>query len=243
MADSQRHPKVTIIAPCKEVNDQVRQLITACFEMDYQDWELIVVDDRVCPGFPSKKRNFALKEARGDTIAFIDSDAHPRADWLTNALKTLNTGYSSTGYQPVAVCGPGILPKDACLREKASDLVLRCLPFAYRVIPRKKRVVNEFPTFNLVVKKEFIPKHGFKHYLTGEDTLFCEDLRKSGEILYNPEIVVYHNRRPLFRPFIKQISTYGLHRGHLISLALIGWLCFWIFYPANLIRGFLKRRL
>jgi hypothetical protein len=143
----------------------------------------------------------------------------------------------------VAVCGAGILPPDASLREKATDLVLRLLPYAYRVIPRKQRVVAEYPTFNLVVKKEFIPKGGFKHYLTGEDSLFCRELTKSGVIIYNPEIVVYHNRRPLFVPFIRQISTYGLHRGHLIGLAILGWLSVWLFYPANFVKGLLKRRL
>ena len=202
------------------------------------DKEIIVVDDYKCAGYPASKRNWALKKAKGDIVAFIDNDAYPSMDWLNNALPYLNLD------NVVAVCGAGILPADAPFLEQASDLVYRMLPFSYRVIPKKERIVKEFPTFNLIVKKKYVDLVGeFKSYLTGEDSLFCWELNKYGKIIYSPYVIVYHNRRPLFKPFIDQISTYGLHRGHLIRLALLGLITTVIFYGYNFIKGFFKKKI
>jgi hypothetical protein len=35
-----------------------------------------------------------------------------------------------------------------------------------------------------------------------------------GDALYAPDVMVYHHRRLLFRPHLKQIAGYGLHRGY-----------------------------
>jgi hypothetical protein len=34
------------------------------------------------------------------------------------------------------------------------------------------------------------------------------------KILYAPEVLVYHHRRPLFRPHLRQVRSYALHRGY-----------------------------
>jgi len=223
--------KVTIIIPCKTINQEVLKCVNECKKLPNQT-EIIVVDDNDCPGLPAAKRNWAIERASGGIVAFVDSDAWPAPDWLTNAIYYLNNGFSG-------VCGPGILPPDSSLLEQATDLVLRCLPYSYRVVPKKARVVAEFPTFNLIVKKDLAPR--FKNYLTGEDSLFCREL--PGMILYSPIVRVYHKRRPLFKAYWKQIGTYGLHRGHLIRLALLGWLSTWVVYGKNFILGFSRKRL
>jgi hypothetical protein len=171
-----------------------------------------------------------MERAKGEILAFIDSDAYPSYDWLTNALV----------YLPLCagVCGPGVLPPDAPLLEQAADLTYRLMPYAYRVTPQKQRIVAEFPTFNLIVWKDKAPK--FKSYLTGEDSLFCRELK--GSILYDPSILVYHNRRPLFKSFAKQVSTYGYHRGILIGLAFMGILITAYCYTTNFIYGLFKRK-
>ena len=191
--------------------------------------------DKICPGLPAEKRNYALKKAKGDLIAFIDSDAYPRADWLDSVILV----HGNT----VGVCGPGIIPFDAPFCEKAADLVFKLLPFSYRVTPKKRRFVTDYPTFNLIVRKDIIDRvGGFQHFLTGEDTLFCQAVSQYGDILYHPEIVVYHNRRPLFIPYFKQIATWAWHRGFLISFALAGWVGTWFVYPFNFMRGLFRHR-
>jgi len=190
-----------------------------------------VVDDVRCPGLPAHKRNWGMKKATGDIYAFLDNDAYPTFEWLNKALVYLKA-YA-------AVCGPGIIPPTSSLLQKATDLVYRCLPFSYRVKPGSQKVVKEFPTFNLLVWKHSAPK--FKPYLTGEDSLFCREIK--GDILYSPDIVVYHQRRPLFKPLWKQVATYGTHRGHLIRLAFLGWVSTVFIYGVNFVKGFFKRRI
>jgi glycosyltransferase involved in cell wall biosynthesis len=219
-----KDPVFSIIIPCRTIDKYTERCIQYC-QMLNNSKEIIVVTDEDCPGLPATKRNVAMQYAKGAVYAFIDADAFPSMDWLNNASIFLNDF--------PAVCGPGILPYDATFREKATDLVLRCLPYSYRVAQRTQRIVAEFPTFNLLVKKEYATK--FKSYLTGEDTLFCRAIKQG--ILYDPNIVVYHSRRPLFFPYWKQISVYGWHRGHLIGLAILGWFTTGVVYSVNFIRG------
>jgi glycosyltransferase involved in cell wall biosynthesis len=220
---------ISIIIPCRKIDDFTRRCVWYCTALP-EDKEIIVVPDEVCPGLPATKRNWAIEKAKGEILAFIDSDAYPSRDWLTNALVHLPMF--------AGVCGPGVLPPDAPISEQGADLVYRLLPYSYRVTPEEQRIVPEFPTFNLIVWKDKAPK--FKSYLTGEDSLFCRELK--GNILYDPSILVYHNRRPLFKSFSRQVSTYGYHRGLLIGMALGGILITCYCYITNFICGFFTCR-
>ncbi len=225
--------KFSIIIPYKTKNAYVERCLKWISYQTYKNYEVIEVPNTVCDGYPSEKRNWAILRAKGEFLAFIDADAYPSSDWLSNALKWLNEGY-------IGVCGAGILPADSSILEQAADLVLKWLPYSYRVTPKKERIVSEFPTFNLIVRKTDLL---FEPYLTGEDSLYCRKLSEKGKILYTPDVIVYHNRRPLFRPFWKQIATYGWHRGYLIRLALSGWVTTIVVYDYNFFKGFLKKKL
>jgi hypothetical protein len=224
-------PLFSIIIPCRYIDADVVKCAWECGSLPVSK-EIKIITDNVCPGYPAQKRNWAIERAKGKYLAFIDADAFPTRDWLTNSLIHFEAGFSG-------VCGPGIIPSGSSILEHATDLIYKCLPYAYRVTPRKQRIVAEFPTFNLIVRKDKAPR--FKDYLTGEDTLFCRELE--GLIIYDPKVVVYHKRRPLFKPFWKQIKTYGIHRGHLIRLAVLGLGTTIIVYGTNFFKGLLKRRL
>lgn len=199
-------------------------------EILYPESELIIVSDDECRGYPAVKRNYGMSKATGKYFAFLDSDAYPAKGWLEVALFWLEN------YQ--AVCGPGVIPIDAPPKERAADIVYQMLPYSYRVTPMAPRIVPEYPTFNLIVSREVATK--FENYLTGEDSLFTRKIK--GGIYYHPEILVYHNRRPVFRGLWKQVATYGRHRGSLIRLSLFGWISTIFTYSINFIIGFCKRR-
>jgi len=146
----------------------------------------------------------------------LDDDAYPEKDWLKSAVKNfLNPDVAAVG-------GPAITPSDDNLWNKASGKVYGSLlvggPYRYRYVKSKRREVVDYPSCNLLVRKSVFNKlRGFDTaFWPGEDTKFClEIVRKlNKKIVYDPEAVVYHHRRPLFIPHLKQIASYALHRGY-----------------------------
>jgi cellulose synthase/poly-beta-1,6-N-acetylglucosamine synthase-like glycosyltransferase len=77
--------------------------------------------------------------------------------------------------------------------------------------------VDDYPSCNLLVRTSALRTlGGFRtDYWPGEDTLLCMDLVHSlgGRIVYEPRVLVYHHRRPLFLPHLRQVGRYALHRG------------------------------
>ncbi len=107
---------------------------------------------------PARKRDMALEYAEGEILAFLDDDAYPDRNWLTNALENFKDS------DVAAVCGPAITPKDDSLRQKASGMIfgssLVSGHFTYRYLPKKKKQVQDCPTCNLLVRKAILQELG-----------------------------------------------------------------------------------
>ena len=224
---------ISIIIPCKGITE-ASKCIDECLNLDYDNYEIIVLPDYIqtipydsmvryiATGeiLPSHKRDIGIKEAKGDIVAFIDSDAYPDRDWLKEAQEALDL---HTDFKVAGVCGPGIIPPDSPEKERTADWILRHLPRSYRVERHPAFFLDDYPTFNLIFKKEVVKRvGGFScDFMTGEDTILCKKICKLGyKILYHPNIVVYHRRRPVWKPFLKQISIWGFHTGHFIRKGL-----------------------
>ncbi len=51
-------------------------------------------------------------------------------------------------------------------------------------------------------------------YWPGEDTVLCLEIVRRGRVIYyDPRVLVYHHRRELFGPHLRQVGRYALHRG------------------------------
>lgn len=225
-------PHFTLIVPCPGDSAVLRRLLNALDTQAYRHFDLILLPDApisglperpwlsVCPTGPmrpAQKRNLGARAAKGEILAFIDDDAYPRADWLANAAARLS------GPDAIdALGGPGLTPPDDPPSAQLSGLVLASPlvsgNFRYRYfIQGPLRRVEDFPSCNLFVRKSaFAAIGGFREdYWPGEDTLLCADLQTAGHALwYDPRLVVYHHRRPLFGPHLRQVGRYALHRGH-----------------------------
>ena len=225
----------SIIVPVKAINDYIRESVPIILRLDYREFEVIILPNDQptgeLPGFladprvriiatgrvsPAVKRDLGAEAARHDRLAFLDDDAYPRADWLTAA----DRAFAETG--AAAIGGPGVTPPDSPLLERASGLFFETLigggGMDYRYRPGRERFpVDDFPTVNLIVDRQaFAAVGGFDNeFWPGEDTKFCLDLCAAGfTIWYAPDVVVYHHRRSLLLPHLRQIGNYGLHRGY-----------------------------
>ena len=183
---------------------------------------LNVVIEATGPVSPPAKRNIGSRLADTPYLAFIDSDAYPDRAWLRNALEYLRV--EGVG----AVGGPNLTPPDSSLAERASGLILASKIGMGSLSVRYRRAsglreVEELPSCNLIVKREaFEAVGGFREDIwPGEDSLLCHDLKSIGyKVVYAPDVVVYHYRRPLFRPHLRQMWRYGFRRGQLVRMGI-----------------------
>ncbi|MFH1856949.1 MAG: glycosyltransferase [Candidatus Omnitrophota bacterium] len=229
----EKFPFVSIIIPIAKPNELLEKNLRACLELDYPDYEIIVLPDeegfifpsekvKIIPTgkvFPSEKRDLAIKQAKGEIIAFLDDDAIPVRDWLINAVKCFDKE------EVAAVGGPAVTPDNNTLMQKAGGAVYASLLVAgfknCRYIPQMPQEVDDHPSCNLFIRKDVLEKiGGFQtDYWPGEDTILClkivKDLNK--KIVYSPDVLVYHHRRPLFLPHLRQIERYALHRGYFVK--------------------------
>lgn len=225
-----KQPKISIVIAVEKMNGNLHECLSACEKLDYPDFEVCVftstkIEEKYehtkffvnedLKGQPAKKRDEAIKYAKGEILAFIDDDAYPDKYWLKNAIRFFENE------EITGVCGPGVTPKNEHLLERVGGWVWSTWIGAggagtYRCLPKPRRFVDDYPTFNLLVRKvDFEKVGGFdSNYWPGEDTKLCLDLINLGKkILYDPNVVVNHHRRPIFEKHLIQLGRYGFHRG------------------------------
>ncbi|MCK5659670.1 MAG: glycosyltransferase [Alphaproteobacteria bacterium] len=226
---------VAIIIPVKGFNDKLKQCLEKCLELDYVDYEVMVFPDELSPEFdefkgrirvistgsmgPAEKRDLALKHSNAEIFAFLDDDAYPEPDWLKNAVGHFEKE------EVAAVGGPSVTPPESTFASVVSGIALSCAvvsgPYTYRYVPGKEMEVKDYPSCNFIVRRDVFEKLGGfdTTFWPGEDTKLClqitHELKK--KIIYDPEVLVYHHRRPLFIPHLKQVWSYALHRGYFVK--------------------------
>lgn len=225
-------PLVSIVIACPKGSWMLDECLEAIRAQSYEKWECIVLPDeekseveveqrniRIIPTGkvrPAEKRNIGIREAKGEIVAFIDDDAYPDAHWLEYAVKYF--GDRDVG----AVGGPGVTPPGdrslARLGGRVYDNWLVSGNYRYRYHAGGVRMdVDDYPSCNLFVRKDVLDKIGGYRtdFWPGEDTLLCKDILDSWKrIIYDPWVVVYHHRRPLFLPHLRQLGRYAFHRGY-----------------------------
>jgi len=222
-------PFVSIIIPCKNVDDYTRECVEHCKLLDYDAFEIILLPDYAVESIddvriivtgqvsPGAKRNIGVKNAAGEFYAFIDNDAYPRSDWLTNALRYFED--ADVG----GVGGPGLTPEEDEFMQKAGGYVLSSfmvgnLSSRYRT--KSCFESDDMHSCNFITRKSVVEAAGGwnERYWPGEDTLMCLAIKRLGKkLIESSDVVVYHHRRPLFASHLKQVSRFGLHRGFFVK--------------------------
>lgn len=188
-------------------------------------------------GNPAAKRNVALRRSDATIFALVDSDAWPGPDWLACGLPLLVGDVA-------VVAGPNVTPPSDCLSRRLSGRVMESpLGFGAAFIRHRKvgrRIVREMPTCNMILRK-FDGLEFREDLNTGEDMMYCSDVRARGlQVLYDPDVVVFHHRRRMGLSFMRQFFHYGLDKGRLsrrssdISYVWQAFPAFFVLYLAGL---------
>lgn len=220
-------PAVSVIVVAPELNDFGRRCIGHLLALR-ENLELLFVPDQdpaealdprviTIPSGPGlttgDKRDLALRRARGELVALIDDDAFPHPSWLAMATRLMAEDETIT-----ALAGPTLTPADDSELELlggrvyASPLVSG--PHRWRYAISEPADVDDAPSVNLIVRRAEAQAIGFQSDdRWGEDTLFTEELlRRGGRLRYEPGLLVYHSRRPLWRPHLRQLYRWSRHR-------------------------------
>lgn len=219
-----------IVIDYKRDNPYLIECLNAIEKQTYKNFEIILESDHPVElhyphlriihysgkyRAPAFKRDHGAKIAQGTIVAFIDDDASPDPQWLEKMAPLFEDK------SVVGVGGPGVTPLGVGWQEAASGWAsaspIGAGPYTYRFLPGKKQFVDDYPSMNLAVRrKDFLSVGGYdSNYWPGEDTKLCLDLtfKLKKKIIYHPEVLVYHHRRPIWSPHLKQNGNFGLHRG------------------------------
>lgn len=221
---------VSIVVACPAPSAYLEECLHGIGLQTYTRYEVLILPDapsgRAWPPAvreiptgrirPAEKRNRGIRESRGALVAFLDDDAFPVEGWLKQAIVHF------TDPRTAAVGGPATTPPgDPYLAQLGGYVYANRLvsgQYRYRYEAERVRDVDDYPSCNLIVRREVLEKvGGFRtDFWPGEDTYLCLDIVKTLKlrIVYDPRVHVFHHRRKLFLPHLRQIGRYGLHRGY-----------------------------
>jgi cellulose synthase/poly-beta-1,6-N-acetylglucosamine synthase-like glycosyltransferase len=221
--------KVSVVIPLKHVNPYLHESLSHLRRQTYTRFDVYVITDEPesfetpeldvnwlssGPVPPNIKRMMAARRSDAEIVALLDDDAYPVPAWLESAMDHFDDE------TVVGVGGPGVTPPEDPPLQQASGAVyvspLVSARYTYRYIPRESRDVDDYPSCNLLVRREpflrYVPE--CLKYWPGEDTKLCLLLTKGGSrIVYEPAAKVYHHRRTLFWGHFRQVWNYAVHRG------------------------------
>jgi len=190
-------------------------------------------------------RNLGIKNSKGRFITFVDGDAIPKKNWLSNIKLTFEKHNEVVG-----VGGPDLLPEDSSYKEKSIGRVMtsplarggKLNPSTQHSLMEDEKYVEHIPTCNLSLSRDVFDKVGFfdEGFVKGQDLELNYRIVKAGfKLLYSPEIKVLHYRKNDIKSFSKQIFKWAKAKVAIIKKhgfsGLISHIYLW---PIYLVIGF-----
>jgi len=167
----------------------------------------------------SDARNIGIEKIDSEYIYFLDDDTFIDKDNIKIITDKL-TKYPFIG----VIGGPNLTPSLSLRFQKLTGILLSSLFMSYKMNARYfqkgiDRLTDdtELILCNLVIKKDLFTKHNVRfnkllHY--NEENLLLEQLKEYNvEMLYTPDLVVYHHRRKTLKDFLQQVYNSGKGRG------------------------------
>jgi len=216
------YPKVSVIVCSYNGAKTLDRCLESLKHVNYPDYEVILVDDGSKDNTQeiakkhswvvnihqenkglSYARNVGGWAAKGEIIAYTDSDCMADPDWLYYLVGTLISGdYAGVG-------GPNISPP-------AEDWIQACVaaaPGGPNHVLLTDVVAEHIPGCNMAFYKWAFEKVGGfdpEYRKAGDDVDFCWRLQQEGQVIaFSPAAIVWHYRRFTLGAFRKQQQGYG----------------------------------
>lgn len=224
-------PLISVVVCSYNGAHTIRETFEAIRHLDYEHFELVVIDDgssdgtadiareyagsgalgrcremrliSVPNGGLSRARNLGMREARGEIVAYIDDDAWPDPHWLTFlAIAFLRSGH-------VGIGGPNLAPHDD---GHIADCVANS-PGGPSHVLYTDHLAEHLPGCNMAFRREAILAiDGFdpRFRIAGDDVDLCWRLIEQGGTLgFHAGAVVWHHRRGSIGEYLRQQRNYG----------------------------------
>jgi len=230
-------PEIIVVIPTYNSESTIKKCLDSIFKLDYPNFKVVIVDghskDNTIKiaskynveilfeniGNRAGACNVAIEKFSDKFIAFTDADCVVEPNWLNELYKTINDS-NDIG----CATGPNITPSDSSKFSKGVGIVLGSFLGSgfstHAKIKNKFIEVESAPGCNVLYRDGIFNKIGVfdTNLKTAEDADINYRLRKNGyRIIYNPNALVYHYRRPNSLKFFKKMYYYGIGRAKLIK--------------------------
>jgi O-antigen biosynthesis protein len=217
----QKPPRVSVVVCSYNGGRTLEQCLRSLLDLDYPDFEVLVVDDgstdhtrSIVVRFPSVRvihqsnlglsaaRNVGLREATGTIIAYTDSDCYVDPNWLAHLV------YQLQRTDAAGVGGPNLSPEDGWLAA-----CVAASPGQPMHVLESDQVAEHIPGCNMAFRREALAAiNGFdsQYRKAGDDVDVCWRLQQAGYwITFASGAFVWHHRRQDQRTYLRQQAGYG----------------------------------
>jgi|GEM_PF-106583 len=206
-------PFISVVVPV-EPGGSVKWVRTTLAEIDYpsEKMEIIVAEGRQ----PSRQRNEAVRNAKGEIIYFLDSDSRAVPDLFREV-----TGLYADS-EIAVVGGPVLCPQDDSAIQHAFDAVLGSAFGSFSIRARYRQIgrVRETSEKEMILcnmscrKKVFEETGGFNEKLyPNEENEFLNKVKMRGyKLIYSPGAFIFRSQRSTVAAYARQALNYGRGR-------------------------------
>lgn len=199
---------ISVLMPTYNRADFIRESIDSVINQSYEDFEFVIVDDGSTDhtpdiiqsysdlrikyhiikhsGMVSHVRNVTLEKARGDYLAFLDSDDLWEPDHLENLLKAMNT-HEETGiaFSNVIEFEEGRILRNGIYSDKKAIMPKGAVDLLPMILHRKFSI---YPT-SLLLRSDAVKKAGkFRDSLSITETHLIARVAKNVKAVYVPKV-------------------------------------------------------
>lgn len=218
---------ISIIIPTHNSALTIERCVNSLTSQTYprEKFEIIIVDDgskdnttfiakkagvdlvlEIDPCFPGKARNIGVSKAKGNLLAFIDSDCEAEPGWLETISKELQT---------CAAIGGPILNGNPQSNVAWAEYLMEFSGFHEY---KKRSIINFIPSCNQVCRKEtFNLIGGYRDVGLSEDVFFGLSLKNAGvKLIFIPKLKIRHLCRTDLNKFLlnyEKLAKYSVGTG------------------------------